>query len=88
MNGTCLRTFHGHTAEIVASDLNRLSTLIVSASMDSTARVYDIETGTEIHSFLNHGGEVIAAHFHKNENIILTGSFDSNAYIWDLRSKE
>lgn len=56
--------------------------------MDSTARIYDIESGLEIHSFSNHNAEVIAARFHKNENIILTGSFDSSAYIWDLRSKE
>lgn len=56
--------------------------------MDSTARVYDVETGLEMHSFLNHDGEVIAAHFDKSENIILTGSFDSNAYLWDLRTKE
>lgn len=56
--------------------------------MDSTARVYDIETGLEMHTLMNHDAEVIAAHFDKNENIILTGSFDSNAYLWDLRTKE
>lgn len=88
LNGVCLRTFYGHTAEVVTSEFNQSSTLLVSASMDSTARVYDIETGIEMHSFLSHDGEVIAAHFHKNENIVLTGSFDSNAYLWDLRAKE
>lgn len=83
----CLRTFQGHTAEVVASEFNQSSTLMVSGSMDSTAKIYDIETGMEYSSF-NHDGEVIAAHFHKNENIILTGSFDANAYLWDLRTKE
>lgn len=88
LNGFCLRTFTGHTAEVVATEFNKSSSLIVTASMDTTARVFDVETGIEIHSFLNHDGEVIASHFHRNENIILTGSFDSNAYLWDLRSKE
>lgn len=87
-HGSCLRTFYGHTAEVVATEFSQSSTLLVSASLDFTARIYDVETGVEIHSFLNHGGEVIAAHFDKNENIILTGSFDSNAYLWDLRTKE
>lgn len=56
--------------------------------MDSTARIFDVETGLEVHSFMRHNGEVIAAHFHRNDNIVLTGSFDKNAYLWDLRSEE
>lgn len=87
-NGTLLRTFHGHTAEVVATEFNHAATLLLSASMDTTARVFDVETGLEVHSFLTHDGEVIAAHFHKNEFIVLSGSFDSNAYLWDLRAKE
>lgn len=87
-NGTCLRTFYGHSAEVVATEFNPSGTQLVSASIDSTARVYDIETGLEMHSYLQHGGEVVVAHFHKDENIILTGSFDSNAYLWDLRAKK
>lgn len=83
-----MRTFFGHTAEVVAIEFSQSSTLLVSASLDFTAKVYDVETGVEIHSFLNHNGEVIAAHFDKKENIVLTGSFDSNAYLWDLRTKE
>lgn len=86
--GSCLRTLYGHTAEVVATEFSPSSTLLVSASMDSTARVYDVETGLEMHTLMSHDAEVIAAHFDKNENIILTGSFDSNAYLWDLRTKE
>lgn len=87
-HGSCLRTFYGHSAEVVATEFSQSSCALVSASLDCTAKVYDVETGVEIHSFLNHDGEVIAAHFDKSENIILTGSFDSNAYLWDLRTKE
>lgn len=75
-------------AEVVSGEFGQSGTLLVSASMDSTARVYDVETGLEIHSPLPHSGEVIAAHLNRNENIVLTGSFDCNAYIWDLRAKE
>lgn len=88
LNGLCLRTFYGHSAEVVSSEFSQSSNFLVSASMDSTARVYDVETGLEVHSHLNHCGEVIAAHLNKTENMVLTGSFDCNAYIWDLRSKK
>lgn len=87
-NGCCLRTFYGHTAEVVSGEFGQSGSHLVSASMDATARVYDVETGLEIRSPLPHSGEVIAAHLNKNENIILTGSFDCNAYVWDLRAKE
>lgn len=87
-NGICLRTFIGHTAEVVASEFSHSNSLLVSASMDKTARVFDIETGLEMNSFFEHDGEVIAAHFHRNDNIILTASFDSNARLFDLRSNE
>lgn len=70
----------------MANEFSQSSKLLVSASLDCTARVYDVETGVEVHSSLNHDGEVIAAHFDKNEHILLTGSFDSNAYLWDLRT--
>lgn len=72
----------------MSGEFSQSGTLLVSASMDSTARVYDVETGLALNSRLQHSGEVIAAHLNRNENIVLTGSFDCNAYIWDLRSKE
>lgn len=83
-----MRTFTGHTAEAVASEFSHSNGLLLSASMDKTARVFDIETGLEMHTFFGHDGEVIAAHFHRNDNIILTGSFDSYARLFDLRSNE
>lgn len=88
LNGSCLRIFHGHTAEVVATEFSHSNNLLVSTSMDATARIFDIEIGLEIQSYERHSGAVIAAHFNKNENLLLTGSFDSNAYLWDLRTKK
>lgn len=88
LNGSCLRTFCGHTAEVVATEFSHSNNLLVSSSMDATARIFDIEIGLEIQSYEEHDGAVIAAHFNKNENLLLTGSFDSNAYLWDLRTKK
>lgn len=88
-NGVCLQTYYGHTAEVVATELNPIScTLLATASMDNSARIFNIETGQETHCLSNHEAEVISVHFNKHGNILLTGSFDNNSYLWDLRSKE
>lgn len=88
VNGSCLRTFYGHTAEVVATEFSHSNSRLASASMDSSAKIFDVETGIETQSYPNHDGEVIAVHFNRNENVLLAGSFDSNGYLWDLRSKE
>lgn len=87
--GVCLQTYYGHTAEIVATEFSLInSAQLATASMDNSARVFNIESGQETHLLSEHEAEVIAVHFNKHGNILLTGSFDANAYLWDLRSKE
>lgn len=61
---------------------------LATASMDRSAKIFQVETGQPLHTFAEHNGEVIAVHFHKNGNVLLTGSFDGNAYLWDLRANE
>lgn len=88
LNGTALRTFQGHTGEVVSTEFSHSTRLLASASMDGTTKIFDIETGLALQTFDRHTDAVIAAHFNRNENLLLTGSFDAIAYIWDLRMEK
>ncbi len=45
--GKCYHTLRGHTSEVVHASFNPQSTLIASGSMDMTARLWDVQHGTE-----------------------------------------
>jgi len=60
---------------------------IATASLDGSARIYDVETSHELQQLTHHGAEVIAARFNRDGQMLLTGSFDHSAAIWDVRSK-
>lgn len=82
-------TFYGHSAEVVAAEFNPCNLdIVATASMDSTARIYHVETGQETLLLAGHQAEVISAHFSQDGNLLLTGSFDETAIVWDLRLKE
>lgn len=84
-----MQTYFGHRAEIVGTEFSPMDCeRLATASMDRTAKIFQVETGQSLHTFAEHNGEVISVHFHKNGNVLLTGSFDSNAYLWDLRANE
>lgn len=54
--------------------------------MDTTAKVWDLETGVETVSLHGHMAEVIALHFvGQDDRLLLTGSFDHSAALWDHR---
>lgn len=89
LTGLCLRTYHGHRAEVVATDFSPgINEYLATASIDRSAKVFKVETGQTMNSFTNHGAEVIAARFHRHGDTLLTGSFDGNAYLWDLRIQQ
>lgn len=62
------------------------SNIVATASMDGSARLFDIETAFELQQLRQHGAEVIASRFSCCGNMLLTASFDSTAAIWDIRS--
>jgi len=52
-NGERLGTYKGHSGAVWSFDLNRGSNLLLTGSADSTAKLFDIETGKEIHSWVH-----------------------------------
>ena len=69
---------------------------MISGSFDKSAKLWDLEKGTEIILEneagqvinLSHRGRVVAAAFSKDKQIIVTGSFDRTAKLWFLGSNQ
>ena len=61
--------------------------LVVTASYDGTAGVWDVGTGRELH-VLHHAAnsKVYSAHFSKDGNYIVTASLDRTARVWDAHT--
>jgi len=58
-------------------------TLIVTASQDRTARVWDASTGKEKGVLRGHESEVVSAVFSADGTRILTASWDDTFRLWD-----
>ncbi|NXY44694.1 DAW1 factor, partial [Ceuthmochares aereus] len=63
---------------------NPQSTLVATGSMDSTAKLWDIEKGEEIVTLSGHSAEIIALSFNTTGDRIITGSFDHTVVVWDV----
>ncbi|NXB71245.1 DAW1 factor, partial [Donacobius atricapilla] len=82
--GKCFYTFRGHSAEIVCLSFNPQSTLLATGSMDTTAKLWDLEKGEEVATLNGHSAEVIALSFNTTGDRIITGSFDHTVVVWDV----
>ncbi|NXO34831.1 DAW1 factor, partial [Locustella ochotensis] len=82
--GKCFYTFRGHSAEIVCLSFNPQSTLLATGSMDTTAKLWDLEKGEEVTTLNGHSAEIIALSFNTTGDRIITGSFDHTVAVWDV----
>ena len=57
----------------------------ITASEDSTARVWDAVSGMELLALRGHAGPIDKAMFTPDGNRIVTGSEDKTARVWDAR---
>jgi len=77
---------HGHEGEVVSAAFSPDGTRIVTASHDSTARVWNAATGDELVALPGHEREVVSAAFSPYGTRIVTASRDSTARVWDATS--
>ncbi|NXT27053.1 DAW1 factor, partial [Syrrhaptes paradoxus] len=68
----------------VCLSFNPQSTLVATGSMDTTARLWDIEKGDEIVTLSGHSAEIIALSFNTTGDRIITASFDHTVGVWDV----
>ena len=60
--------------------------LVVTASADHTARVWDAVTGMQRTVLRGHDGPVLSAGFSPDGTHVLTASGDNTARVWDAAS--
>ena len=76
----------GHSGPVSASSFSPDCRLVVTASDDTTARVWDALSGNQIALLKAHGGTLLSALFSPNGRRIATASDDATVRVWDALS--
>jgi len=73
----------GHTADINSVAFSPDGRFVVTASADSTARVWDAATGAKLGELRGHGKGVNSASFSPDGKFIVTAGDDATVRLWD-----
>lgn len=76
----------GHKRYVMRMALSRDGSLLVTASHDKTARLWDAKTGAALAVLSGHVMEVEDATFSPDGREVVTASYDGTARIWDISS--
>lgn len=72
----------GHQGTLMSASFSRDGTRLVTASRDTTARLWDAETGKPVGEPMRHADEVVSATFSRDGGRVVTASNDGKARIW------
>ncbi len=81
-----IMTLSGHTDEVTYATYNSKGEKIITLSKDSTARIWDAETGKLLVILKGHQGAVRATVFLEDEFRIKTYGDDKSIKIWDMET--
>jgi WD40 repeat protein len=76
----------GHTDNLTNGRFSPDGTMVVTASRDCTARVWDARTGEHIGDVLKHSDVVWDAAFSPDSKLVVTASGDGSACVWEART--
>ncbi|MCJ1366680.1 hypothetical protein MMC16_005810 [Acarospora aff. strigata] len=83
----CSSSIPGHGEAILATMFSpSSSSTMVSGSGDSTARIWDCDTGTPLHTLKGHTSWVLTVSWSPDDTTIATGSMDNTIRIWDPKT--
>ncbi|KAJ3114163.1 protein with putative role during mitosis, partial [Physocladia obscura] len=96
LNGKCLNTFNGHSAEVLDIAVNPAGDRLATVSADATARVYDISPASSnldigddykmMFELKGHSDEISKVVFNSHGDRILTAGRDKCAKMWSISS--
>ncbi len=75
-----------HDGWVTAASFSPDSRLVVTASTNNTARVWEVASGRPVGASLRHADTVWAASFSPNGRWVVTASADKTARVWDAAS--
>lgn len=76
----------GHTGRIEEANFSPDMKHIISASKDSTIRIWDVNTGKCLKTIKDHSGRVSSAAYSPDMKSIVSTSRDSTICIWDVNT--
>ena len=82
-NNSILR---GHSKPVNSASFSPDGELVVSASSDSTIRIWDVKTGQCVRTIKGHNGSVNNANFSPDGKLIVSASDDRTVKIWDVQT--
>ena len=74
-----------HQREVTSASFNATGDQVVTASLDGTARVWDLKTGQST-PLEGHTDRVTSASFNATGDQVVTASYDRTARVWDLKT--
>ncbi|RKU42240.1 Polyamine N-acetyltransferase 1, variant 2 [Coniochaeta pulveracea] len=81
-----VQSFSGHTDPIRDLAFSPTDTKFVTASDDSTCRIFDFAGGTAETTLTGHGWDAKSCDWHPTKGLIVTGSKDHLVKLWDPRT--
>ncbi|RDL36910.1 WD40 repeat-like protein [Venustampulla echinocandica] len=83
----CASSIPGHGEAILATQFSpRSSARMVSGSGDSTARIWDCDTGTPVHTLTGSRSWILAVSWSPDNETIATGSMDNTVRLFNSKS--
>ncbi|KAG0695672.1 quinon protein alcohol dehydrogenase-like superfamily [Suillus ampliporus] len=84
---TCkeIAILEGHTHWVTGLSLSPNDRLLASASLDKTARLWNLDTNLPVGPPLQHTDYLRCAVFSVDAKLLVTGCADTNAYVWDTQ---
>lgn len=86
MEGEELLKLIGHKHYVQSVKYSPDGKFLATASMDSTAKLWDASTGKEIMKFEGHTEGILNLAYSPNGKYIATGSLDHTTILWDAKS--
>jgi WD40 repeat protein len=81
-----ITTLEGHRSWVHVIALSRNERLLVSASYDYTAHLWNLDTNLPVGPALEHERTVLCAAISADGKLLVTGCDDNNVYVWDLHA--
>ncbi|MGD1994997.1 MAG: AAA family ATPase, partial [Anaerolineae bacterium] len=82
--GAVHRSFHGHTGEVMDVAVTPDGRQIVSASLDNTLKVCNLENGLELHTLAGHSKGVQRVALTPDGKRAVSASWDHTLKVWNL----